>query len=140
MHNSDNSEMEQNCKILSNAFEGLLSWKWDSRFDVVLAEFSADNRDRIRAILNRYLSITWNSLNIDQAPDNVQNINFHLGKLRAGQLLFTSDPTRDSFLFCAWWPWGNGKNISIRIAPFYKKISGSEKAEKNKQFKKWFGI
>jgi hypothetical protein len=55
-------------------------------------------------------------------------------------LLFTSDPKRDALIFCAWWPWGDGKTISIRIAPFFKKLSDSETAAKIQLFKGWFGV
>lgn len=140
MNEPDKSEVENDCKELLKAFKGVLSWQWDSRFETVLAEFRADNKDSIRAILDRYLSNAWNSSNIGAAPDIVQNISTRLGKLRAGQLLLASDPNRLIFIYCAWWPWGNGKDISIRIAPCYKKISDSEKADKIKQFKNWFEI
>ena len=140
MHDSNKSGIENDCKELLRAFQGVLEWKWDSRFEAVLAEFRVDHKDRVRAILERYLSITWDSSNIGNAPAIVRTINIHLGNLRSGQLLFTSDPNRDVFIFCAWWPWGDGETISIRIAPFYKKLSDSEKAEKIQLFKGWFRI
>ena len=140
MDDANKSDLENDCKELLNAFRGVLSWKWDGRFETVLAEFGVDNKDSIRAILERYLRITWDSSNIGNAPDVVRTINDRLGRLRTGQLLFTSDPNREAFIFCAWWPWGGGKTISIRIAPSFKKISDSEKAEKIQLFKEWFGI
>jgi hypothetical protein len=115
-------------------------WKWDGRLDTVLAEFGMGKKDSVRAILARNLTITWDTSNIDKAPDSVQVINSHLGSLRTGQLLFTSDPNREAFVFCGWWPWDDGKTISIRIAPSYKKLLDSEKAEKIRLFKGWFGI
>jgi len=84
-----------------NAFQGVLSWKWDSRYDTVLAEFKTEDKESIRAILDKYLKITWNRSNIRNAPDVVKKINSPLGKLRSGQLLFTSDPSQDVFIFCA---------------------------------------
>jgi hypothetical protein len=140
MHASNKSGLENECKELLSAFHEVLSWKWDSRFEAVLAEFGVENKDSIRAILARYLRITWDSSNIDNAPDIVRTINSHLGRLRSGQLLFTSDPNRDAFIFCAWWPWGDGKTVSIRIAPSYKGLLDSEKAEKIRLFKGWFGV
>ena len=140
MHDPNKSELENDYKELKGAFQGILSWKWDSRLETVLAEFGVEEKDSIRAILGRYLKITWDSSNMDNAPDVVRTINSHLGRLRTGQLLFTSDLNRDSFIFCAWWPWGDGKTISIRIAPFYKKLLDSEKAEKIQLFKGWFGV
>jgi len=140
MNDMNQSALENDCKELLRGFQGILSWKWDSRFEAALAEFGAEKKDSIRAILERHLKITWDSSNIDNAPDIVRMINSHLGGLRSRQLLFTSDPNRDAFIFCAWWPWGDGKTISIRIAPSYKELSDSQKAEKIQLFKGWFGI
>jgi len=140
MNDANKSGLENDCKELLRGLQGVLAWKWDSRFETVLAEFRADKKDSMRAILERYLKTTWDSSNIDKAPDIVQMINSRLGGLRSRQLLFTSDPSRDAFIFCAWWPWGDGKTISIRIAPSYKELLDSEKAEKIQLFKGWFGI
>ncbi len=134
------SGLENECKELLREFQGALSWKWDSRFETVLAEFGVDKKDSIRAILQRCLGTTWDSSNVDSAPDAVRMIDSHLGGLRSSQLLLTSDPNKDDFIFCAWWPWGDGKTISIRIGPAYKELLGSEKAEKIQLFKGWFGI
>jgi hypothetical protein len=140
MHDLGKTGVENVCKDLWSAVQGVLTWKWDSRLETVLAEFGVDKKDHIRAVLERHLRVIWDSSNIDNAPDIVQAINGHLGGLRPGQLFFTSDPNRDAFIFCAWWPWGDGKTISIRIAPFYKDLSDSEKAEKTRLLKGWFGI
>jgi hypothetical protein len=43
-------------------------------------------------------------------------------------------------LFCAWWPWGNGKTISIRMAPWKKETSVLEKGKQNEALKRCFGI
>ena len=140
MQDLNKSDLENVCRELLSAFQGIFSWKWDSWVESVLAEFGVDNKDSIRAILERCLSSTWNSSNIGNAPDIVQIINSNLGGLRSGQLLFTSDPSQDAIIFCAWWPWGDGKTISIRIAPLYLKLLDSEKAEQIQLFKRWFEI
>jgi hypothetical protein len=140
MHDLNESDFENVCRKFFLAFQGVLSWKWDSRFETVLAEFSVDSKDTIRAILGRYLSLAWNSSNIQKAPDAVQMIASRLGGLRSGQLLFASDSNQKAFVFGAWWPWGNGKTISIRVAPFDKGLSDSEMAELIKLFKGWFGL
>jgi hypothetical protein len=136
----DQSDVEKVCGEFLRAFQGALSWKWDGRFETVLAEFGVDNKDNVRSILERHLSLIWDSSNIASAPDTVRTINIRVARLRSGQLLFTSDPNRDAVIFCAWWPWGDGKTISIRIAPFFKKLSDSETAEKIQLFKGWFGV
>jgi hypothetical protein len=131
-------DLENACRELLSAFQGVLSWKWDSRFETALAEFGVENKQGVREILERYLGTAWDSSNIDKAPDAVSMIINYLGGLMSGQLLFTSDPNQDAFIFCAWWPWGNGKTISVRVAPFCEKLSDSEKAELTKLFKGWF--
>jgi len=140
MQDLNKPDLENVCRNLLRAFQETLSWKWDSWIETVLAEFGVGDKDSIRAILERYLGSTWDSSNIGKAPDIVRVINSKLGGLRPGQLLFTSDPNQDEIIFCAWWPWGNGETISIRIAPSYKKRSDSEKAAQIKLFKGWFGI
>jgi len=140
MQNLNNSDLDNICRELLSAFQGIMSWKWDSYIETVLAEFDVGDKDSIRAILEHYLVSTWDSSNIDKAPDMVQMIDNYLGGLRPGQLLFTSDPNQEAIVFCAWWPWGNGTTISIRIAPSYKGLSDSEKVEQTKLFKGWFGI
>jgi hypothetical protein len=140
MQDLNKLDLENVCKELLNAFQGIFSWKWDSWFETVLAEFGVDNKDSTRAILERYLGSIWDSSNIGKAPEIVQMVNSNLGGLRSGQLLFTSDQSRDAIIFCAWWPWGDGKTISIRIAPLYMKLLESEKAEQTQLLKRWFGI
>ncbi len=132
--------LEDHLGELSKAFRGMLTWKWDGRFDAVLAEFGAGQKDEIRAILERFLPMSWDSSNIGEAPDIVRTVSGYLGGLWPGQQLVTSDPKGDAIIFCAWWPWGNGKTISIRMAAFHPKLSGPEKDEKIHRLKVWFGL
>ena len=140
MPDPDKNGIENGCKELWSAFKGVVSWKWDSRFETVLAEFGVGKNANVRAILERHLPIIWDGSNIASAPDVVRTILNLLGGLREGQLFLTSDPHGDAFIFCAWWPWGDGKTISIRIAPSYKQSSDPEKAEKARRLKGWFGM
>ncbi len=110
------SDLEKLSRELLSASWGAFSWKWDHRFEAFLAEFSADNGDEFRAILERDFSNVWDSSNIREAPDIVQMCNDNFGGLRSGQLLFTTDSSQDIFVYGAWWPWGDGKTISLRIA------------------------
>ena len=140
MSDLNRSDTESFCSELLGAFQGMLSWGWDSRFQTVLAQFGADSEDFVRETLEGHFSFTWKTSNIEQSSGAVGMINSHLGGLREGQLLFTSEPSQGVFIFCAWWPWGDGKTISIRVAPFYSMLSESEMAELINQLKHWFGI
>jgi len=110
------SDLEKICRELLSASWGVLSWKWDHRFEAFLAEFSTDKREEFRAMLKRDFSNVWDCSNIGEAPAIVKMCNDNLGGLRSDQLLFTTDPSQDIFIFGAWWPWGDGRTISFRIA------------------------
>ena len=140
MHDAGRSEIESVCKDILGAFQGVLSWEWDRRFGTILAEFSADIKNDIQVILDRYFNIAWDVSNIDKAPIVVRAIDKHLGGIRSGQLLFNTHPNQEAFIFCAWWPWGDGDTISIRMAPVDKTLSEIEEADLVKRLKGWAGI
>ena len=121
------SDLEEVSGEFLNAFRGVLSWKWDHRFEAFLTEFSADKRDEFRSILERNFSNVWDSSNIREAPDVVKMCNNNFGGLRSGQLLFNTDPSQDVFICGAWWPWGDGRTISLRIASPDKKLEAISK-------------
>ena len=126
-------------KDIAQSLEGTLSWEWDNRFSAALAAFSVSQQELIHQALKQSLCISWDASNIDEAAENVQVISRNLGGITPGQQLLISSPDSGSFLFCAWWPWGNGESISIRIAPVF---IGDEanKQEMLKQFKQTFGV
>ncbi len=131
-------DLEMMCRVLMKDCEGLLIWKWDDRFGAVLSEFDVTVKDNVRAVLEGVLSVTWDRLSVTRAPAHVRRISDLMGGVLPGQLLFTSDPNQENFVFCAWWPWGNGKTISVRLAPVFQRIDHSERAEKIEWFKDLF--
>jgi len=106
------------CRNLASAFGAALEWKWDGRFGTALAEFPLEKKEAVLGALDLHLVSRWNSASIADAPEVVQALRRHLGGLMAGQLLFLSDPAAEPPVYCAWWPWGNGQRISIRIGIF----------------------
>ena len=134
------TSIENICAGLVNTFQDTLTWKWDGRFGAVLATCTTENKDDVQLSLENHLKTIWDNSNTEDAPDVVLDAISRFGGLMPGQLLFTSDPNPDIFLCCAWWPWGDGETISIRVAPYSKKLSDEDKAELNLQFKKWFSL
>jgi hypothetical protein len=120
------SDLEKVSRELLTASWGIFSWKWDHRFEAFLAEFSADHGDEFRAILERDFSKVWDSSIIREAPDIVKICDNNFGGLRSGQLLFTTDPSQDVIVCGAWWPWSDGKTISLRIASPAKELQHEE--------------
>jgi hypothetical protein len=120
---------EKICEQLFFDFRGMLTWQWDDWVGTFLAEFSNDQESDVRAVLEKHLPISWDSSNINKAPKVVLQLDDYLGGIRPTQYLFSSDPSDEAFVFCAWWPWGNGNAISLRIAPYNKILSKSAEEE-----------
>ena len=91
---SEKSVIADSCRDITTAFKGVLSWKWDDRFEAALAEFDVEEKEGVRMILDTHLENVWNNANIEKAPKLVQTINLYLGGLMPEQLLFVSDPNQ----------------------------------------------
>jgi len=137
MENSDQSNI---CQQLSTGFGDLLTWKWDGRFGTLLAEFPLEKKAAVLGILDQYLVSRWDSASIADAPETVKNVKGHLGGLMAGQLLLLSDPEAEPLIYCAWWPWGNGQTISIRVGVFCSGCSDEERKKLTTVFRGWFKV
>jgi hypothetical protein len=111
-----NSPLHENdCTELFKALHADLSWQWDDRFETALAQISIAEKDAVGKTLENHLGKAWDSATIDTAPEKVRHIIGQLGGIMAGQLLYAAGLPQDGIIFCAWWPWGNGQTISIRL-------------------------
>ena len=136
----DTSLLEKRCRWIINNLGDQLIWKWDGRFETVLAEFNARDTETIREKLSKQMDVRWHSENTDDAPDLIHIIIDYFGGLHPGQHLFTSDPNIDGILLCAWWPWKNGETISIRLAVFADSLTDEQNEELIRIFRDWFGV
>ena len=128
------------CAGLRSAFVGILEWNWDGRLGSVLAEFPLEKKASVLGVLDQHLVSRWDSATIGEAPEIAQNVKGHLGGLMADQLLFLSDLEDDPLVYCAWWPWGDGRTISVRIGLFSETTDTGEKGALTEALKGWFGI
>jgi len=140
MNDSNPSDIEVICKQILDSFHGTLSWKWDDWVGAILTEFDVGKKKDVSAVLEKHLPVSWDSSSIGAAPKIVQKLDEYLGGIRPAQLLFSSDPSGNAFVFCAWWPWGNGENISLRVAFYDQSLSKDEDKALTEQLKAWAGI
>jgi hypothetical protein len=103
------------CSEFFKALQVDLSWQWDGRFQTALAQISIAEKDGILSTLESHLGTAWDSANIDKAPEAVRRTVGQLGGIMAGQLFYAAGLAQEGLVFCAWWPWGNGRTISLRI-------------------------
>ena len=129
--------IEGKARGLATAFRGIFEWQWDGRFKTPLAEFPIDRKGEILELLEKHLVSRWDASSVVEAPEVVREILKTLGGLMSGQLLLLSNLEGPAFLFCAWWPWGNGQKVSIRIGAFGE---ASEKEALTQVLKDRFGV
>ncbi len=125
MLNYDTSGFEKQCRDLMNVFKDQFTWKWDDRFQTVIAEFDIKDKDLVLENIKSPMGSTWDNENAQTAPELIHLIIDYFGGMQSNQQLFTSDPAADDIILCAWWPWGNGQTISIRIGIFAQSLSDS---------------
>lgn len=111
-----------------------MRWEWDDRFEVALAAFSTEHEARVSRILGDELRATWLASTVANAPAFVHAITRIMG-LRSGQKLFATDDDGEAMVFCAWWPWGGGKTISLRIG-----VVTAEAAAHAASLRSWFDL
>ena len=115
MLDPESHTIEATVETLAAELADHVTWKWDGRFSVALAEFAVSQSQAIRSVIDRFFPAVWDSSSVSEACDMVLGTRQRLGGLMPGQLLFTPEHPLEGSLFCAWWPWGNGTTISIRI-------------------------
>ena len=104
-------------------------------------EQRAEDWEKFKQHVREYIEVTQDRRLYNlKGFDKYKAVQDDLGGLMAGQILFTSDPNRGVVLFCAWWPWGNGEKISIRVGLWSKNLSDAEYAENLQQLKVCFGL
>ena len=109
------SELQVVCSELLADLDGELSLKWDKRFQALLSEFPSKDKENISSILDKHLIQKYDRKTIKTAPDNVLESAGLFGDLRSDQLLFSSADDSKALVLAAWWPWGDGERISLRI-------------------------
>ena len=113
--NITNSLSKHDCTKLLEELQAGFSWEWDGRFKTTLAQISVKEKDVAGEMLEKHLGMAWDSVTINTAPKSVQRILAPLGGMMSGQLFYAAGLPENGIIFCAWWPWGNGQTISIRL-------------------------
>lgn len=134
------SLLEAPCLALIGASAGLLQWEFDPRFRAASAAFPASRQADVRAALEAGFDRAWTSADIASAPPRVGEVASKMGGLRPGQILFGAHTDGDPILLGAWWPWGGGQTISIRVLFSARTLDGAAKQALLADFQGWFGL
>ena len=90
-------------------------WERDLRFSAVVAVFESDSSEIIFSALKASFYQEWSKKTVRKASARIKSIADSISGIEKGQTVFTTDDTTYPVLFAAWWPWGDGMNISLRV-------------------------
>ncbi len=135
----DTSQIKEVGRALRENSAGLLVWQWDDRFQTALSSFITIDSKQVEDLLMPTFAFVWDAKSIRQASPIVQQIAADVG-LHPGQRLYTTDPNSSLVLFGAWWPWGNGETISLRMGVSASSLSASDAAALQAELKGSFGL
>lgn len=108
--------VEEACARLRDVAQGASPWEWDGRFEAGLLAFDKSTEKDVLGVLDEVFDRIWSAKEMASAPREVQSLESQLGGLRSGQMLLTAGAGLGGpVLWCAWWPWGSGERISIRV-------------------------
>jgi oxalate decarboxylase/phosphoglucose isomerase-like protein (cupin superfamily) len=102
-------------KDVIKALSSIVNWKYDDFHNVMLAEFSVDKQDQVLFTLQQILPVNWDVKTIKKAPEEVKHYAGAFSKLVKQQKLFSTNIEHHPKVMAAWWPWGHGATVSVRL-------------------------
>jgi len=109
------SVIRQRGAVIVDALNGVVKWKYDDFNRALLAEFSADKAAQVNAIVKKHYAVEWHAKNIKQAPMLMKHLAGKYAVLSKKQRLYYSEETERPDVMLAWWPWGHGATVSVRL-------------------------
>jgi hypothetical protein len=113
-------------KVVIDALSPIVKWQYNDFHGVMLAEFSVDKQDQVRLALQQVLPLSWDAKSIKKAPSELKHKAHFFAKLSKNQMLLSDHLENQPKIMVAWWPWGHGATVSIRVfltstAPYQEK-------------------
>lgn len=114
---------------------GTLAWAWDDYTGAALATLPSAAAEPMLALLQGAFAEHYAA---DSLPEALAPLAGASGGLRAGQRLFATAGEGGAWLVGAWWPWGNGQTISLRIRLVDASVTPA--AVHEQPLRSWFDI
>jgi hypothetical protein len=90
-------------------------WEWDDRMGCALSTLTKAQEAQAKEALAAGLPSVWLTGTLAEAPQALQRVCERVGGLRSDQQVFSAALDGGALVYCLWWPWGGGANISARI-------------------------
>lgn len=116
------------------------AWYWDDRFDTATVVFDRSEMDLILFPITQEFDRQWDIANIAHVPEPFCRYFNKVFGIIPGQKTFTLEVGDGTVLFAVWWPWGNGRKISLRVGLFSPETVETGKPDGPAHLRQWFGI
>jgi hypothetical protein len=140
MNERDIADLEHDLGAFLDETRHVLRWTWDGYFKGAVAEFLAQDVDVVRVALEPRFGKPWDGASVATAPEEVQETAGKFGGIRPGQFLYAMCPDEDVVAYGAWWPWGSGEKISLRVIPGWAAAEPPEAPDLTVKFRALFGL
>lgn len=117
--------LTQQSERLRKSLGATFEWSWDDRFGGLISQFDVNNQEAVLNALNAHFTDCWDQITIQSASETERSSAGVFCELRDGQLLFITPAGTHEDIMAAYWPWGDGKTVSLRIVPSRKAPSQS---------------
>ncbi|MCV2883460.1 hypothetical protein OE749_01955 [Aestuariibacter sp. AA17] len=101
--------------LVRQALGEQFEWRWDNHHNALLTEFSVDHEHHVLETLKQYFPNMFNRKTIKRAQLEIKHKAGNFAKLNHKQQLLIQDDTASNNIMVAWWPWGHGATVSVRI-------------------------
>jgi hypothetical protein len=90
-------------------------WSFDNRVQCVASTFDSDYAQEARVLIQKLLPSSWNDRTISTASPLIAQVAQRTGGARSSQMIFGGDRVGYVTPYGLWWPWEEGKTISLRL-------------------------
>lgn len=117
------------------------AWDFDSRFNSLLIVFDQQWVDPMKRSLDSEFSKRWDSASIKKASKSIKKLVKSIYGIEHGQFIYSDEnEDHDLALYAAWWPWGSGDTISLRISIYSPEKDLITEIDVKKYLVEWFDL
>lgn len=140
MHTDSNlGAFEEACTRVVSDTAGLLAWEWDDWQSAALTKLDQSATERVLEMLDRAFDQQWTHDTVEGCSAAAA-VAHSCGGLRPGQRLLLSDSNKQPMMAGFWWPWNDGRTISLRIRLLSASGDTAEQDHLSQQLRGWFGL
>ncbi len=139
MADGNDGTMENACRSIFEQLER--SWEWDERFGCVLTVCEREPTGvEVIDVLTSVFATALTFADAREAQSASKELVQLAGGLQPGQRFWHSDMNDVPILYASFWPWGDGKTVSVRIGIHGPTMSNDTLESSDQRLKACFAV